>query len=171
MGGRELLSRDRGTSTVALAIGESGKRILAISSGGGHWVQLMRLRPAFAGCRVTYVTVDSCYRSDLPNDELRVICDASRWNKLQLICMAFQVAWLITTIRPQVVISTGAAPGYFAIRLGKLVGARTIWLDSMANAETLSLSGEKIGPHADLWLTQWPHLARENGPRYVGAVL
>jgi hypothetical protein len=70
-----------------------------------------------------------------------------------------------------VIITTGAAPGYFALRVGKLFGARTIWIDSMANAETLSKSGQEVGKYADLWLTQWEHLARPQGPHYLGAVL
>ena len=28
-------------------------KILAIASGGGHWIQLLRLRPAFSGADVT----------------------------------------------------------------------------------------------------------------------
>ena len=78
---------------------------------------------------------------------------------------------VVVRMTADVVISTGAAPGYFALRVGKLLGARTIWIDSMANADGLSLSGRKIGPHADLWLTQWPHLAAPHGPFYAGGVL
>ena len=70
-----------------------------------------------------------------------------------------KIAWIIGRVRPDVILTTGAAPGYFAIRIGKLIGARTMWLDSVANVEQLSLSGERVGKHADLWLTQWPHLA------------
>jgi hypothetical protein len=70
-----------------------------------------------------------------------------------------------------VIISTGAAPGYFAVRLGRLLGAKSIWLDSIANVERVSMTGELVGPKADLWLTQWPHLALPTGPRYEGAVL
>ena len=51
------------------------------------------------------------------------------------------------------------------------MGARTIWLDSIANVEELSMSGSWIGRSADLWLTQWPHLARPEGPHYAGSVL
>jgi hypothetical protein len=54
---------------------------------------------------------------------------------------------------------------------GKLLGARTIWIDSIANAEQLSVSGAKVKPFADLWLTQWPHLVTKDGPDYKGAVL
>jgi exopolysaccharide biosynthesis glucuronosyltransferase PssD len=73
--------------------------------------------------------------------------------------------------RPDVVISTGAAPGFFAIRLGRLMRARTIWIDSVANIEKMSLSGELVCGKADLVLTQWPHLAREGAPLYKGSVL
>ncbi len=149
------------------------KRVLAIASGGGHWVQLLRLRPAFKECDVTYVTVNPAYKSDVDGAPFIVINDATRWNKFGLLKMAAKIAWIILRKRPDVVITTGAAPGYFAIRIGKLLGARAMWLDSVANVEQLSLSGERVGAHADLWLTQWPHLAKAgaDGPSYHGSVL
>ncbi|MDX2116369.1 MAG: UDP-N-acetylglucosamine--LPS N-acetylglucosamine transferase [Planctomycetota bacterium] len=152
--------------------GEQRRRILAIASGGGHWVQLLRLRPAFEGCRVTYVTVREDYRADLaPGARFRVINDATRWDKVGLVKMALRLAWILLRERPHVIISTGAAPGYFAIRLGRLLGARTLWLDSIANVEEVSMTGQIVGRYADLWLTQWPHLAGPQGPRCEGAVL
>ena len=147
-------------------------KVLAISSGGGHWVQLLRLRPAFAHCDVTFVTVLPGYRSDVGDAVgFRVIRDANRTDKLKLALAALSVLWTLLRERPDVVISTGAAPGYFAIRFGKLLGARTIWLDSVANVEELSLSGQQAGRYADLWLTQWSHLAGNPGPVFRGSVL
>ena len=73
--------------------------------------------------------------------------------------------------RPDVVVSTGAAPGYFTLRFGKLCGARTIWIDSMANVEQMAKAGRMAGKYADLWLTQWPGLAREAGPHYAAQVI
>lgn len=145
--------------------------MVAISSGGGHWVQLLRLRPAFAGCQVTYVTVDRAYAADVPGERVRTIVDATRWDKLKLARMALQVAWILLRARPDAIVSTGAAPGYFALRLGKLLGVRTIWLDSVANVEQLSMTGRLVGRFADLWLTQWPHLAQPDGPRFLGGTL
>jgi len=146
-------------------------RVLAISSGGGHWVQLLRLRPAFEGCRVTYVTVRKSYRTDVPHERFRTINDATRWDKIGLAKMALRLLLIMLVERPRVVISTGAAPGFFAIRFGKLIRARTIWLDSIANVESISMTGELVGPHADLWLTQWSHLATADGIRCEGSVL
>ena len=146
-------------------------RVLAVASGGGHWTELLRIMPAFEGAEVTFVTVNASYREDVPRHRLRVVNDATRWNRLALLLMAWRVFWAVLRERPDVVVTTGAAPGYFALRAGKLLGARTVWLDSMANVEALSLSGKMAGRFADLWLTQWPHLARHDGPHYSGAVV
>lgn len=147
-------------------------KVMAISSGGGHWVQLLRLRPAFEGCDVTYVTVREGYRVDVGESaDFRVIHDGNRWNKLNLLRSALDVTWLLISVRPDVVVTTGAAPGYFGVRFGKWLGARVVWLDSVANADELSLSGEKAGSFVDLWLTQWPHLSGSDGPKCFGSVL
>jgi UDP-N-acetylglucosamine:LPS N-acetylglucosamine transferase len=146
-------------------------KVLAVASGGGHWVQLLRVAPAFECCDVAYVTVQSSYRSQIPGRRFHTINDATRWNKLALAWMALRLVWIFCRERPDFVISTGAAPGYFALRLGRLLGAKTIWIDSIANVESLSLTGQKVGRFADMWLTQWPHLAQPEGPYYVGAVL
>jgi len=152
------------------------RKVVAVASGGGHWVQLLRLRPAFDGCDVTFVTVNEQYRADLePGAKFLVVNDATRWNKIGLVRLALRMLWILVRIRPDVVITTGAAPGFFALRLGRLLGARTAWIDSIANVEEVSLSGRRIGPKTDLWLTQWPHLAgpigAHAGPQCKGAVL
>jgi UDP-N-acetylglucosamine:LPS N-acetylglucosamine transferase len=147
-------------------------KVLAISSGGGHWIQLLRLRPAFEGCKVVYATVNEGYRADLAEStDFRVIPDSNRWSKPAMVRCALAIFGLLLRLRPDVVISTGAAPGYFGVFFGKLLGARVVWVDSIANAEELSLSGQKAGAFVDLWLTQWPHLAREEGPQSLGSVL
>ena len=146
-------------------------KALAVSSGGGHWVQLRRVAPAFKEFELIFVTVNPAYRGEAAPHRFYAINDATRWNKFKLMAMVVRIFLILWRERPDVVISTGAAPGFFALRLGHLMGARTIWIDSIANVEAMSMSGQKIGPHADLWLTQWPHLASPDGPKFVGQVL
>lgn len=155
-------------------------RILAVASGGGHWVQLSRVAPAWDGCTVTYVTTDPGFQAEVeaaaaargqPRPGYHVVIDANRWQKLRLLRSLLQMVLILLRTRPDVVVTTGAAPGYFALRLAALMGSRTIWIDSIANAEELSLAGQKAGRHSDLWLTQWEHLTTPNGPEYKGSVL
>ena len=147
------------------------KRLLAIASAGGHWAELVRLRPLLDEYRVTYVTTNRGYRADVGDRPFRTVTEASRWDRLRLLRSALQVLWLLVRLRPGVVVTTGAAPGWFALYLGKKLGAKTIWIDSLANGEELSMSGQRAAKHADLWLTQWPELAAEGGPEYAGSVL
>jgi UDP-N-acetylglucosamine:LPS N-acetylglucosamine transferase len=146
------------------------RKILAVASGGGHWVQLMRLRPAFEGFRVEYLTTNSAYASEV-DGPLHAVTDANLWEKAKLLKMFFQVLRVVLKSKPDIVLTTGAAPGYAALLFGRLLGKRTIWIDSIANSEQLSNSGAKARRIADLWLTQWAHLAKENGPRYWGSVI
>jgi UDP-N-acetylglucosamine:LPS N-acetylglucosamine transferase len=79
---------------------------------------------------------------------------------------------LILSFRPHVIITTGAAPGLLALLIGKVAGSRTIWIDSIANASCMSLSGRISRYCADECLVQWKHLAvGRRAPRYMGSVL
>ncbi len=158
-------------------------KVMVISSPGGHWVQIRRLRPAWTGCAVTYVTTDPGYLGEIAKDPVAegstpprffVVPDANRWNKMRLAVQMLMILAVVVRIRPDVIITTGAAPGYFAVRFGNLIGARTIWIDSIANAEKLSLSGQMAGRFCTLWLTQYQHLARtqdQQGPSFKGSVI
>lgn len=150
---------------------EKKGRLLAISSGGGHWIQLMRLAPAFDNLDVAYATVDRSYATHVQGARFYCIPDASMWSKVRLLWMACCILWLVIRERPRWVVSTGAAPGYFALLFGRWFGARTVWIDSIANGEELSLAGRRAGKVADLWLTQWPELTGPSGPHYKGSVL
>ena len=147
------------------------RRILAISSGGGHWLQLQRIKECFAGHDIAYATVHAAARAEVPGARFYTLRDASRWNKLGLLVLAAQTLRIVVKERPHVLVTTGAAPGLLALLFGKCLGARTLWIDSIANAEKLSLSGHLAGRFADLWLTQWPHLERPSGPHFKGTVV
>jgi UDP-N-acetylglucosamine:LPS N-acetylglucosamine transferase len=145
-------------------------RLLAVSSGGGHWAQMMRIRRAFDEADVTYVTVEPGYRADVGDAPLHIVPDANKDRPLRAVQLAGAIARIVLRERPDVVFSTGAAPGCLTVILGRLLGARTIWLDSIANAERISLSGRLVRPFASVWLTQWEHLARGTRPEYAGQV-
>lgn len=143
-------------------------------------MQLLRLMPAWEGCRAVIVTTDLAYQNEVELAALyqgqtvpvlEVVRDANRWQKFRLIRTALDIARVLFRHRPDVVVTTGAAPGYIAVRLAALAGVRTVWVDSIANSDELSLSGRMAGRCVDLWLTQWAHLACPGGPVFSGSVL
>ncbi len=145
-------------------------KVLAVASGGGHWIQLLRVLPAFEGALLVCVSVHPDCGQDVPGRRLHVVTDANQWERLRLLKLAAEMLGIVLRERPDVVFSTGAAPGFFALLFGRLLGARTIWLDSLANVNRLSLSARLVRRFAGLWLTQWPDLARPAGPEYAGSV-
>src|SRR5260370_21905412 len=142
------------------------KKILAVSSSGGHWTELRRLRPAFDGHEVVFVTTRADSASEVPGYRVRIVPDANARSRMRVLALLVRTLLIVLRERPDIVISTGAAPGYFAIRFGHYLGARTLWLGSIAPAQGLSLSTPPGGRHAHLLRTPAQRLAQPHGPHY-----
>jgi UDP-N-acetylglucosamine:LPS N-acetylglucosamine transferase len=148
------------------------KRVLVIASSGGHWVQMRRLRPAFSGFEVAYVSVYPDYAADVAGFRYYAVKDITRLSLFNLLILIPQMLKILSIERPDVVITTGSAPGLVGIAMAKIfTKAKTVWIDSIANCERMSSSGKQARYFADEWLTQWPELSRPGGPGYWGAVL
>jgi UDP-N-acetylglucosamine:LPS N-acetylglucosamine transferase len=147
------------------------QKVMAVSSAGGHWLELRRIEAAFAGTDVFYVSTDPSARHDLGARHY-TISNVTRRDRFGFAVTLWQVTRILLRERPDVVVTTGAAPGLLALAVAKLLlRSRTIWIDSIASAETLSLSARLARPVADAWLVQWAHLAHPQGPEFWGAVL
>jgi len=148
------------------------KRVLLIASGGGHWIELTRLAEAFRNCHCEFVSTASGLVAPIGEKPVIQVTDGSRDSVFALVNSFRQIWRIIRSCRPEIVVSTGAAPGAIALYIARLHGIRTIWIDSVANSDKLSLSGMAVRPVADLCLTQWPHLASKDARlRYFGRVL
>lgn len=159
------------------------KKVLAIASPGGHWIQLNKIcQPLESRFEVVYVTPAAAYssakseptdskKSQPGNRRLLQITDASADSKWHLIPLVFQLLWIFIRERPSAIISTGAAPGAIAILLARFLPIRTIWVDSIANVSRLSRSGRLVSRHADRVITQWKHLSDDKTIFYRGSIL
>jgi UDP-N-acetylglucosamine:LPS N-acetylglucosamine transferase len=148
------------------------RKVMAVASGGGHWVELRRIMPAFAGSEVVYVSTEPAADADLAPARYYAVQNVTRKNRFAFARIIRQIWQVLRTERPDVVITTGAAPGLVALALAKLLcRSRTVWIDTVANSEKMTLSGRLARPVADAWLVQWPHLAKPGGPEHWGAVL
>jgi UDP-N-acetylglucosamine:LPS N-acetylglucosamine transferase len=147
------------------------KKVLCISSSGGHWVQLRKMTEQISGCELIYVSTDGSLESQVGNNKFYAVVDANMWSKLKMIKLLCQLIKIIIIEKPRVIISTGAAPGFFAILIGKLLNKKTIWIDSIANSEELSLAGRKVKSFATITLSQWEHLADDSAVYFNGSVL
>ncbi len=149
------------------------RRVLAVSSGGGHLVEMRRIMPAFVGCDVAYACTDRQADADLAAHRYYAIRDVTRRDRpTAFAVLIWQLTAILRKERPEVVVTTGSAPGLIALALAKILyRSRTLWIDCSSQAVQMSLSGRLARPVADAWLTQWEHLARPGGPEYWGTIL
>ena len=148
-------------------------KICLAASGGGHLSELLRVRQSWEGYEAFYITTTDVVRDKVGEyGKPYIVRECNRQHPIRVVIALFQCIRIILKEKPDVVISTGAAAGCMVCFLGKLVGAKVIWMDSITNVERLSLSGRMIRYVADLFLVQWPELEqRYKNIEYVGAVI
>ncbi len=152
-------------------MGGYNKRVLAVASGGGHWDELMLLRPTLEQYKVQYVTTDTSLALQHGITAAERLPDCNRNKPLRALYCGVRAVWMVLKHRPHVVISTGAAPGFMCLLFGRMLGARTLWIDSVANGEELSMCGKLSMTIAHQCWVQWEDLAMGNSSHYRGAVL
>lgn len=69
--------------------------------------------------------------------------------------ISLKILGILIKERPETIISTGAAPGLLTIILGKLIGIKSIWIDSVANVQTMSACGKLTRIFTNHVYTQW----------------
>ena len=149
------------------------KKIIAVASFGGHWIQLLRFaKPLEDVYDVSYVSTNEKCSSWVSGKRFYSIADFSRWNAWKMFFVAFHVMWILLKERPDAVVSTGAAPGLIFLLISKYVFLRnTIWIDSFANAEKLSCCGKlAVRFRINHVYTQWEHLS-DGSVKYSGNIL
>ncbi len=156
-------------------MGKSGKRlrVCLAASAGGHLSQLLSLEPVWKDYEVVCVSTGQIVRDKLETmGKTYIVGECNREHPFKTIGVMWRCLRIILREKPDVVISTGAAVGCVLCFLGKLLGAKIVWVDSITNVERLSLSGRMVRYIADLFLVQWPDLAEQyKGVEYVGAAI
>lgn len=135
--------------------------------------QLLRLAECWDGHETFCVTTTEVVRDKLRRfGEVYVVGECNREYPLRFLKVLMRCIKVTLVQRPDVVISTGAAAGCIMCFLGKLRGAKIIWLDSITNVERMSLSGRMVRYVADLCLVQWPELVdKYRVVEYEGSVI
>lgn len=141
----------------------SKKRILAAASIGGHWIQLLRIaKPLEKDYDVVYMSTHEKCAKLVEGREFYNMQDFSRWDAWKLVPTFFSVLNIVSKVKPTAVITTGAAPGLIVLLAAKCLGKKTVWVDSIANVQHLSLCGRIASRIASRTYTQWQDLATGN---------
>lgn len=148
-------------------------KICLVASGGGHLTELLRLSESWKQYETCFVTTVPVVRDNLQTSgNVYVVGECNRQYPMRVLRVFLKCISIAFKERPSVVISTGAAAGCMICFLAKITGARIVWIDSITNVQQISLSGRMVRRIADLFLVQWPELAKKyNKVEYLGAVI
>ena len=148
-------------------------KICLAASAGGHLVQLLKVADCWQSYDRFFVTTSDAVAKKLSaQGNVFVVGESNRNNPFKMLMVLSKCISIIIKERPDVVLSTGAAHGCLLCLIGKLFGAKVVWLDSIANTEKLSFSGRIVRPFANLILTQWPGVAKKyKNVEFAGSVV
>lgn len=149
-----------------------GKLKLCLAcSAGGHLTELLQLEEVFRDHEYFFATFRREDTQGLPG-RVYYLVDPKR-NPLKLLLNLFQALRVVLRERPSAVITTGAGVVVPLCYFARLLGARIIYIESLARITSRSISGLLLYPIADLFFVQWKQLLGKYGnkARYGGKVV
>jgi UDP-N-acetylglucosamine:LPS N-acetylglucosamine transferase len=147
-------------------------RVLLVASPGGHLLQMLALRPAWADLERTWVTLDAADTRALLTDEDVVLAHGPTTRNVPNALRNLRLAdRIMRRRRPDAILSTGAALAVPFFLAGRAHGARLVYVESLARVEGLALSGRLVLPLADRFFVQWPEATRRRKAVFAGSVL
>jgi beta-1,4-N-acetylglucosaminyltransferase len=157
-----------------MSVREEPVDVLLVCTAGGHLLQLWSLRESWStydhawvvgshggGDAESILGGERVYYAHSP-------AARSPWKAARNLLLAWR---LIGRLRPQVLVTTGAAVAVPFAWVARLRGTRVAYVETLARAERPSLSCRMAAPVADRVYVQWPELlASLPRGRYAGTV-
>lgn len=143
------------------------KKVLFISSTGGHFSELLQLKPLFEKYNSYIITekdkTNESYK-DVYGDKMFFLPYGTRSKIFSYIFKYFYLCiktiYLYFKIRPKYIVTTGTHTAVPMCYLGKLFGSKIIFVETFANSKSKTLSGRMIYPIANLFIVQWREMLK-----------
>lgn len=138
------------------------KRVLFISSTGGHLSEMMKLKSCFKKYNYYIVTEKTKSNMGLKDEYKGKVSYLVYGTKDHLFTYIFKflynilkTIYLYFKIHPDYIVTTGTHTAGPMCYLGKIFGSRVIYIETFANMKTKTITGRLIYPIADMFLVQW----------------
>ena len=143
------------------------KKVLFISSTGGHLDELLQLKPLFKKYEYNIITEKDKSNISLKRkygDKLYFLPYGTRAKIISYIFKYFylciKTVYLYFKIRPKVIVTTGTHTAGPMCILGKIFRSKIIYIETFANTNKKTATGRLIYPFADLFIVQWKEMLK-----------
>lgn len=142
-------------------------KLCLVSSSGGHLQQLHSLKEFWGKYERFWVTFPKPDAQTLLEGERMIPAYYPTNRSLINLIRNLVLAWrVIRREKPDAILSTGAGVGVPFLWIGRLLGIRTVFIESLTRIQDLSLSGKLVYPFVHQFFVQWPELCMDY-PRAV----
>lgn len=139
------------------------KKVMFISSAGGHLNELLMLKDMFSKYDFQLVTENTLTNKGLKDKygkkNVKFLISASQKYKIiyafKLILNSFISLYYYVKFRPQFIVSTGAHTAGPMCLIGKIFGSKIIFIETFANSKSKTITGGIVYKFADLFVVQW----------------
>ena len=130
-----------------------------VGSSGGHLFHLYLLKPFWQDKERFWVSFDKENVRSLLEEERMYFCFSPSNRSIKaLMINTYRAIKILTTEKPDLIISSGAAPAVPFFWIGKLMGAKTIYLEVYDRIDKPTLSVKLCYPVADRFIVQWEEM-------------
>lgn len=134
-------------------------KVCLVGSSGGHLTHLYMLKPFWENKDRFWVTFDKEDAKSLLKDEKMYQCYYPTNRNIKNLIRNTIIAWkVLRTEKPDVIISSGAAVSVPFFYLGKLFGAKLIYIEVFDRINKPTLSGKLVYPITDKFIVQWEEM-------------
>lgn len=140
------------------------KKVIFISSGGGHLEELLALKKLFNDVDYTIIsekTDSTLFLKDKYKNVKYLIYGTQDHLLAYLFIFPINIIisfFIFLKIRPDFVVSTGTHTAVPMCKIAHLFKKKVVWIETMANITTGTKAGKMIYPIADKFIVQWPEL-------------
>lgn len=149
------------------------KKVIFISSTGGHLTELMQLAPMFDRYESTIITENTAANKSLEKEygkRYKTLVYGTKQHLFSyLFIFAFNIIkslYIFLKIRPDYIITTGTHTAVPMCKIAHMFKKKVIYIETFANSKTATQAGKMIYPIADLFIVQWESML-EIYPRAV----
>ena len=156
-------------------MGEKRKvKVCFAASAGGHYEQLMMLKPLMEEYNSFVITEKTLYNAKAKDEKVYYMKQVNRREK-DFIWKMIQNTWKSIAIykreKPDVVICTGVLAMIPICLISKLMGKKLIYIESFAKVTSATETGKLLYKFADQFYVQWePMLKVYPNAIYLGGI-
>lgn len=140
------------------------KKVIFISSGGGHLEELLALKELFKDVDYLLITekTDSTKFLKDKYENVKYLVYGTQDHMLPyLFIFPFNIIrsfFIFLFFRPDYVVSTGTHTAVPMCEIAHLFKKKIVWIETMANITSGTKAGKIIYPKADKFIVQWPEM-------------